>query len=65
MRAAANYGVAITEPGRGSHWQCRRAGCRMYTIPAHGGPKTEISDKYIAAFCKHFGIDLEAFKREL
>lgn len=64
-KAAESFGVEISEPGRGSHWQCRKQGFRMYPIPAHNGLKTEISDRYIAGLCKHFGIDEDAFRRSL
>lgn len=64
-RAAGEYGIDVSEPGKGSHWQCRRSGVRMYPIPAHNGLRTEIDDKYIAAFCKHFGIDEDQFRGKL
>lgn len=64
-KAAKAFGIEITEPGRGSHWQCRREGFRMYTIPAHNGLKTEIADKYIAGFCRHFELDEAAVRAKL
>jgi hypothetical protein len=49
------YGVVI-EPA-GKHWCARKEGCGMYALPAHNGPRTEISNVYLKKACKHFGID--------
>jgi len=64
-RAAGKFDIAITEPSSGSHWQARKQGCRMYPLPAHNGLRTEIDDKYIAAFCKHFGLEEDEFRKLL
>jgi len=37
----------------------------MYPLPAHNGLRTEIDDKYIAAFCKHFGLEEDEFRKLL
>jgi predicted RNA binding protein YcfA (HicA-like mRNA interferase family) len=63
--AASGYGIEIVEPSRGSHWKARKPGFRTYTIPAHNGRRTEISDHYIHAFCRNFGIDPADFKSKL
>jgi hypothetical protein len=64
-RAASAHQIEVTEPSSGSHWQCRRAGSRMYPLPAHNGLRTEIDDKYLSAFCKHFGLDEDEFRKAL
>ena len=64
-RAAESYGVTISQPRRGSHWKATRPGSRSYILPAHKGARTELSDHYIAGFCRNFGIDLAEFKAKL
>ena len=61
-KAFATLGIVTEKPKKGSHWKLRRPGTRVYTIPAHRGPKTEIDDKYIDGACKHFGIEPAAFR---
>jgi hypothetical protein len=34
----------------------------MYPLPAHNGLRSEITDDYIRAFCRHFGLDEAAFR---
>jgi hypothetical protein len=65
QRVGPEYGVTITEPTKGSHWRCTKAGCRMYPLPAHNGKRTEIADQYIAGFCRNFGIDEAEFRKKL
>ncbi len=37
----------------------------MYPLPAHNGPKTELSDIYIRGLCRAFGIDEREFRKRL
>ena len=58
-------GVTFEGTGGKHPYRLRKAGARLYTIPAHRGLQTEINDIYIRAMCRNFGIDVEAFKRDL
>lgn len=40
----------------------KKLGYRTHPIPAHRGPNSEISDIYIRAFCRNFGIDFAEFR---
>ncbi len=62
--ARAKYGIDIEEPKSGSHWKAKRDG-KVYTLPAHNGPKTELSDVYVRGLCRAFGIDYEEMKEHL
>lgn len=61
MRAAQQVGLTVEPPSSGSHFKVKRSGARTFTIPAHNGERTEISDKYIKSLCRNFGIDYAAF----
>lgn len=37
----------------------------MYTIPAHNGDKSEITDIYIKSLCRNLGINHEDLKKLL
>lgn len=65
VRALAYFAIHVEEPGKGSHWKATRPGSRPYTIPAHNGTRTEISDQYIRAVCRHFEIDETLLRRKL
>ncbi|MFW5920388.1 MAG: type II toxin-antitoxin system HicA family toxin [Polyangiales bacterium] len=58
-KALKKHGVSLEQPkGGGSHWKFAADNPdRKYPIPAHNGKKSEISDVYIKALCRHFGID--------
>ncbi len=62
VRALARFGVAVDEPSKGSHWKANKPGCRVYTLPAHNGKKTELDDKYIRGMCRALGIDEDEFR---
>ena len=62
VRALAELGVAIEKPNRGSHFKALSASGRKYSIPAHNGEKTEISDEYIRGLCRFLGIDAKRLK---
>jgi hypothetical protein len=64
-RPASTFGIEIEEPRSGSHWHCRKPGFGMYTLPAHNALKSEIPDKYIAGFCRHFRLDEAEFRARL
>ena len=62
---AADYGISVEKPRRGSHWKAKKSGYRTYPIPAHNGARTEISDDYIVGLCRCLDIDLAEFKAKL
>jgi hypothetical protein len=43
------------------HYKITRPGMRPYTIPAHNGEKTEVSDEYLRAVARHVGLPADAF----
>jgi hypothetical protein len=59
--AQAKYGISVVAPKKGSHWKAMRDG-KSYSLPAHNGPKTELSDVYIRGLCRAFGIDYDEMK---
>ena len=63
-RALEARGISVEEPKGSSHWKAT-APRITYTIPAHNGLRTEITDIYIRALCRAFALDYETFKREL
>ena len=63
-RALEARHISVEEPAKGSHWKATD-GQTSYTIPSHNGLKGEISDVYIKALCRAFGLDYRAFLREL
>lgn len=63
-RVAAASGIECITPKGTSHWKFKSAH-GSYVIPAHNGLKTEITDRYIRAFCKAFGFDFDSFLRSL
>lgn len=63
-KALDAFGVEVSEPGSGSHWKAQANG-KTYTIPAHNGPKTELSDVYINGVCRAFDIDPKELKKLL
>lgn len=63
--AESDYGVIIEPPQSGSHWKCRKAGCRVYPLPAPNGMRTELDDNYVRGFCRHFGIPSDEFRAKL
>ncbi len=50
------FGISVVEPRRGSHFRCTKPGVRSFQLACHNGPKSELSDVYIKAACKHFSI---------
>jgi hypothetical protein len=62
VAVAESFGISVERPSRGSHWKAKKPGYRTYPIPAHNGLRSEISDFYIAGFCRAFEIDLAEFK---
>lgn len=65
IKALAEHGIEVDKPAGGSHWMCKRKGARGYPIPAHNGPKSEISNCYVRGVCRAFGIDEGEFKKKL
>lgn len=64
-RACAYFDLIVERPSSGSHWKVKGDGARTYPVPASNGEKSEISDKYIKALCRNFGIDERAFRDKL
>jgi hypothetical protein len=65
-RAAKLSGLEIVPPNGPHPWKARRASDgKTYGIPAHNGAKTEISDVYVRAFCRTFGLDYAEFRKML
>jgi hypothetical protein len=60
-RAAATYGITVTDGGKHNK-KLVRAGFRSYTIPAHNGSKSEISNVYVSGLCRNFQIDEDEFR---
>jgi len=58
------FGIAVEKPKNGSHWKAKANG-KSYPVPAHNGPKSEISDAYINGLCRAFDLDVEDFKSRL
>lgn len=57
----------VAEPprGGGSHWKLRDRDGKTYPIPCPNAERSEISDKYIRALCRTYGLDFEDFKSKL
>jgi len=64
-RALLDYGITAEPPSSGSHWKLRDATGKAYTLPCHNGDRTEISDVYLRALCRAFGLDWHEFMRKL
>lgn len=54
IQLCKQHGIACAHGGK--HFKLEKPGFRPYTIPAHNGDKTEVSDVYIRAMKRHFGI---------
>jgi hypothetical protein len=65
IRACSKLGIAVEQPNSGSHWKARNALGTLYTIPAHNGERTEISDTYVRGLCRSLGIDYDEMRRLL
>jgi hypothetical protein len=65
-KALRKFGVAVAErPGKGSHVVLDDGRGNTYSLPLHHGEGTELSEIYLRALCRRFGIDYEAFRRLL
>lgn len=62
--ALESMGADVVRPNSGSHWKAVKDGT-TYTIPAHNGERTEITDVYIKGVCRCFGWDVKEFKKLL
>lgn len=65
IRAIRARGGTVENPSSGSHYKAIGPNGRAYTIPAHNGPRTEISDDYIRGLCRAHGYDYKEFCRDL
>lgn len=63
-RAAGTFGILVAKGGKHNK-KLVRAGSRCYTIPAHNGGRSEISDVYIAGLCRNFQIEEAEFRSRL
>ena len=62
----ARYGVLLdSKAGKGSHMMFRRAGFPSYTVPAHNGRRTEVTDLYIRRMARQLGLDPDDVFRAL
>ena len=59
IKRAKNLGLEYEDGGTRHPHRFRKPGARPYTVPAHNGIKTEISDEYVDGLCKCFDIDPE------
>ncbi|GMV44040.1 MAG: hypothetical protein AMXMBFR64_57560 [Myxococcales bacterium] len=57
-------GVAVVEAGGRHPYRAERDG-KVYPIPAHNGLKSELADVFIRGVCRCFGLDQDAFFRDL
>ena len=64
-RALKDWKITLREPGKGSHWKFYAPDGKMYPVPAGNGRRTEISDRYIRALCRTFGIDEQQLMSKL
>ncbi len=61
-RAVEGLGYELVPPrGGGSHYRVRVQG-RVYTLPAHNGLRTDISEIYVAGLCRVLKMSVEDFK---
>lgn len=58
-------GFTLETPKSGSHYKLHGPGGLKYSVPAHGGAKTELPDLYIKKLCRYFGLDYEGVKARL
>lgn len=65
VRAIEKFGGRVEKPNKGSHWKAYSSTNKFYALPCHNGPKQELSDVYIKALCRAFGLDYDAFKKLL
>ena len=63
-RALESLGVTVVPPRSGSHWKAIQHG-KTYTVPAHNGDKTEISETYIRGICRCFDLKIEDLRKLL
>ncbi len=64
-RALSGFAITAEPPASGSHWKLRDQTGKVYTLPCHNGERSEISDVYLKALCRTFGLDLDEFMRKL
>ena len=56
-RVLKHFGVEVVEGGGRHNYRATKLGYRLFPIPAHGGWRSEVTDKYINKACQNFGID--------
>lgn len=64
LKKAVSGQLDLEKPSSGSHWKFTD-GSSKYTVPAHNGLKTEITDLYIKKLCAHFGLDYAEIKASM
>lgn len=59
-------GFSVEPPhGGGSHWKLRDRSGKAYTLVCHNGERSEITDVYIRALCRTYGLDYQRFLDQL
>ncbi len=59
-------GLQVEErSAKGSHVVITDGKGRTYTIPAHRGDNTELSDPYLRGVCRAFDLDYKAFRKKV
>lgn len=62
IRNARRLGCDVDKPRSGSHWRFFFLD-RMYPVPAHNGPRTEIPDVYIRGLASFIGVSEAELKK--
>jgi hypothetical protein len=60
--AGWKWGVTICPARRRGHWLAKKNGRRGFPVPGQDGGNSVLSDNYLRAFCKNFGIDEDRFE---
>jgi len=65
-KALRKLGITVHErKAKGSHVVIHDDHGRVYTLPCHQGEKTMLSDVYVRALCRRFGLEYEEFRKHL
>lgn len=62
-RNVKRLGGEVDKPRSGSHWRVYRSDGRMFPLPAHNGPKSELSDVYLRELAAFLGVEVAELKR--
>ncbi len=65
-KALRELRISVAErPGKGSHAVLDDGKGHAYTLPLHHGERTELSDVYLRALCRAFGVEFDELRRRL